>query len=377
MLVMGCLLPQLDAAKARWEAAHQGWQESYDISIREWEAMKAGLEKEREDAMAQYAALQVARSRSVSPMTSRPSSARPTSATSAMRASPGSRPTSARPPIAPTSRPASATPARSRPTSAMPAGAPAPRSHTSPSRPTSALTQQGELRPPSSEQAAASLAMAGGSAWGDQEAPTAVANDGIVTQQMVATSTMARISSSGAVGDHSSPRPTSARPLSAAQQRPLSGSNMGRPQSASRHQLSGAGAPSAHDSALQQLLEDVGEGEEEMVPVEGQPSGLSLHSSDASVQQEEAYDAFVVDEEDYGEPPPLELFNEDSQEIKRKIFPPEIVAALDAENEERLAQIRGEWETLLADIESRNARKLDALSRNQVSARGVPTTAHQ
>lgn len=56
------------------------------------------------------------------------------------------------------------------------------------------------------------------------------------------------------------------------------------------------------------------------------------------------------------------------QELKRRIFPAEVVAALDAENAARLEEIRDEWGQLLADCEARNARKLELLARNQVGA---------
>ncbi|KAL6753098.1 hypothetical protein V8C86DRAFT_2438700 [Haematococcus lacustris] len=61
--------------------------------------------------------------------------------------------------------------------------------------------------------------------------------------------------------------------------------------------------------------------------------------------------------------PELEL--EDSQELKRRIHPPEVVKDLDVSNAGRLDEIRGEWARLLSDVEQRNRHKLDILARNQ------------
>lgn len=325
--------------------------------------------------MAQYAALQASRrSRTPSPITSRPTSARPISATR-MGSTTGSRRPSASAgfgglPVPPaSSRPTSATPARSRPTSAVPGGRsgsnPAQSSGFRPgsgSRPGSGVGVVGatgdEVPDMNSGAAMAAVALAAASAWGaDVPSPAhAVANDGIVTAPMQPMQ--------GSGGS----RPTSGRPLSGSA-RPLSASAMQRGQrpASSGARDAGAGAGAAADSALQQLLEEVGEGEEEAVPVEGEPSGLSLcysgEEAEAAVHRDEAYDSFALDGGD--EPPPLELATEDSQELKRKIFPPEIVAALDAANAARLEEIRGEWGRLLADVEARNARKLEALKRNQ------------
>lgn len=75
-------------------------------------------------------------------------------------------------------------------------------------------------------------------------------------------------------------------------------------------------------------------------------------------------EAFVVQEEggdDLGELPLLEL--EDSQELKRFLFPEEVVRALDDENAAALAAIREEWQKLVHDTEERNRKKLEILAK--------------
>ena len=75
-------------------------------------------------------------------------------------------------------------------------------------------------------------------------------------------------------------------------------------------------------------------------------------------------EAFIVKEEggdDLGELPPLEL--EDSQELKRFLFPEEVVRALDYENEAALAAIRDEWQKLVQETEDRNRKKLEILAK--------------
>lgn len=54
------------------------------------------------------------------------------------------------------------------------------------------------------------------------------------------------------------------------------------------------------------------------------------------------------------------------QELKRRIFPPNVVHDLDFHNAARLAQIRQEWASLLADTEARNRQKLQSLANNEV-----------
>lgn len=138
-------------------------------------------------------------------------------------------------------------------------------------------------------------------------------------------------------------RPTSARPLSATTAGAKRRSSTGLQQVGVSSQ--------AVASQLQKLLE---EGEDEEVPVEGMPSQLSITSElqagrkagDAQQQprQGEEYDSFDVDGL-AGEPPPLEM--EDSQELKRRIFPPEVIRQLDHSNAARLEEIRGQWASLL------------------------------
>ena len=59
--------------------------------------------------------------------------------------------------------------------------------------------------------------------------------------------------------------------------------------------------------------------------------------------------------------PALEL--EDSQELKRFMFPEEVVQALDDENEAALAAIQDEWHRLVKETEERNLKKLEVLAK--------------
>lgn len=338
-----------EAARRAYEEARVAWLADYERAVQEWEDTKANLEKERAEALAALEALQVARSRSrtPSPPRSRPVSARPSGAG-------GSRPTSAR--KAPDASPSAARPMsaqRSRPTSAVPRpqSATAAAAPTSPSAPVMIPTKAEPLPSSGSAQAAAAVAMAASAAWGgDAMSPAhALANEGVVTLEQVAAEADARQSrahsASSRGGSQAGVASSSADAAAAAEARPGSASTSspsrpasGRPMSGSQRPLSATGGSASKQrrpssgtmaayaalaagvtSSLQQLLE---EGEEEMVSVEGQPSGLSLvHGSsgvvggesaaDAATVADEAYDAFDEDGIYEDEPPALEF--EDSQ----------------------------------------------------------------
>lgn len=67
-------------------------------------------------------------------------------------------------------------------------------------------------------------------------------------------------------------------------------------------------------------------------------------------------------------PPPLELYGdeeEDEQELRRFMFPEEVVQALDQENAAALASIRSEWQRLVAETEARNRKKIELLAKNK------------
>ncbi|GAX82053.1 hypothetical protein CEUSTIGMA_g9481.t1 [Chlamydomonas eustigma] len=86
-------------------------------------------------------------------------------------------------------------------------------------------------------------------------------------------------------------------------------------------------------------------------------------------------DGFIIQEEggdDVGElfegPPALQLLagdDEEEQELRRLIFPQEVVQALDMENATALASIRDEWQKLLQETEARNKKKLEVLEKNK------------
>ena len=86
----------------------------------------------------------------------------------------------------------------------------------------------------------------------------------------------------------------------------------------------------------------------------------------ASSRGFDAEESFVLQEggDDVGSElllPALEL--EDSQELKRFMFPEEVVRALDDENEAALAAIHDEWQRLVKDTEERNRKKLEVLAK--------------
>jgi len=462
---------KIDEANARYSAAHAAWMDAYHMALLEWESSKAGLERERSEAISKYMALQEARSRTPSPPRSRPVSAQALSAASRPRPS-RSQPQSAKPSHAraPGARPVSAGSGPSRRASsagaaqqeALQAQPPAAAASLDAAPHAPALVDMSvlESKPEAessypgtdSEQVMAAFAQAASSVWGEgREAPSHLPPGGDNTVTMAGTiqGSMARRQSDSNSSQGASPpqtsrlsqqsqgmnrpgstsgRPPSARsrlgsdsgmPPALQQGRPLSAGPSSRPHSgrptsagpgprpASAHPTSASGARSPRPAAsggsagasgqlpkasLQQLIEEGedGEVEEEVVNIDGEPSSLSIpgeqqqqqqHRSKTSTSEaslhhrkpqrqasELADDGFVVEEEgeglDYvGELPPLVL--EDSQELKRRIFPADVVKDLDDSNAERLSALRGEWESLLADTAARNARKLAALANNR------------
>jgi hypothetical protein len=138
-------------------------------------------------------------------------------------------------------------------------------------------------------------------------------------------------------------RPTSAtpRPLSASRQ---ASPRPARPQGLPTHPENGPPAAAAAEVPEQP----------------GLPAAAAFDnddSDDGGIIQEEEGDELG----DLGEPPGLDL--EDSQELKRAMFPEEVVAALDDANAAALDTIRDEWEKLLQDTEARNRKKLEVLEK--------------
>ena len=150
-------------------------------------------------------------------------------------------------------------------------------------------------------------------------------------------------------GTSGSSRPTSARPTTASR-RPVS-----RPVSAAR-----SAAQPVSPSPIGNLLPHP---EDESLVVLQEEAGNKMEASLSVLDNEES---FVLQEggDDIGELlmlPALEL--EDSQELRRFMFPEEVVQALDDENDAALAAIRDEWNRLVRDTEERNKKKLEVLAR--------------
>jgi uncharacterized tellurite resistance protein B-like protein len=200
-----------------------------------------------------------------------------------------------------------------------------------------ALLEPPEAAPPptmESAKAISAFALASSDAWGGEPAQIDVNYSSVVVNGD-------RTQNSNEVAKASS-RPTSARPLQ------RSSSSQKRAQTLALN-------PEAVASQLQHLIEEGEEAEDEMVDVQGQPSQLSLSTS--------------VIEKHGGISSNCEngsgLETEDSQELKRRIFPAEVVQALDNNNKARLQEIRTQWTTLCSDVEQRNRSKLQVVANNE------------
>lgn len=53
----------------------------------------------------------------------------------------------------------------------------------------------------------------------------------------------------------------------------------------------------------------------------------------------------------------------DDEDLKRRVYPEEVVRRLDQDNKDRLDEIRSDWEALVAETERTNAAKLEVLTR--------------
>ncbi|KAG1678269.1 hypothetical protein FOA52_013890 [Chlamydomonas sp. UWO 241] len=156
-------------------------------------------------------------------------------------------------------------------------------------------------------------------------------------------------------------RPPSGRPPSASQ-RPASAS--GRPTSASGRPTSASGRPasaSGRPASASRRAPVSGGGGGGGVSVVGEEDSYGDDAEFGIIQEEEGDELGEL----WDEPPPLGLDPEDSQELKRWMFPEEFVAAVDDENAAALDAIRAEWAKLLGDAEERNCRRHEIIERNR------------
>lgn len=87
--------------------------------------------------------------------------------------------------------------------------------------------------------------------------------------------------------------------------------------------------------------------------------GAAWDDEDAGIMQDEAGDEVGVLGDGLGSA----MDPDEDEEVRRQMFPAEVVQALDDENDAALAEIRQEWQKLVKDSDALNRHKLAVIDR--------------